>query len=284
MSFKDRRTQSAGSHGIVEHSDVLPTETDSPYEEYADIRPLTPSEQSYAALHYLSEQLDQRLLVPYLRDEQGNSLGAAPECIITIQSSGRCKGFMARAVWSDPHGRFLDQITLVFEQHGQGDLLDLASTLAHEKIHAVQQQKGSPGQGNYHNRQFSNWMKSIGLQTSKTGKPGGAEIGTGMSDYPIPGGPFERVMNEILEQGFRFPFEAARALSDPADPDEGADGVADDADMGPKDPSKVKFTCPSCGLKARAKHSALLHCGGHACGLARMVPEYPYHGGVPDAS
>ncbi len=182
--------------------------------EKIDIRPLTPTEQLNFAVHDLAEQINERIFIPHLTDEEGMRLGPAPDCILTIQSFGRSKGFAAKTVWSDNYGQYLDQITLIFRQHHPGDVKDIAGTLAHEMMHAKQFHDGKSGVRNYHNRQFSNWMKSIGIQTSQTGKPGGAEIGTGMRQYIIDGGPFDRVIDEIIAAGFEFPWEATGAFGD----------------------------------------------------------------------
>jgi hypothetical protein len=234
------------------------------YDENSDVRTLTPSEQLSAAIHYLYEQLDERLFKPYLRDKHGDLLGGAPDVIITVQSTGRVKGFAAKAIWSDHRGSYLDQITLVFKNHGHGDVKDLASTLAHEAMHAKQFHDGKPGGGNYHNRQFSDWMKSIGLQTSQTGKPGGRDIGVGMSDYIIQGGPFDRVMDELIAEGFSIPWETVDAIRVSA---------GDGDPPKPRDLSKVKFTCPQCGQNAWAKRSAKLLCGISACAAAPMITQ-----------
>ncbi|MEO1242779.1 MAG: hypothetical protein AAFX54_12795 [Pseudomonadota bacterium] len=236
----------------------------SSYEVIDAARPLNPSEQLCASIHYLREQLNKRLYVPHLKDREGTPLGGVPNVIITIQSRGRAKGFAAKSIWSNHRGVYLDQITLIFSNHAHGDIKDLASTLVHEDMHAKQFHDGKPGSGNYHNRQFSDWMKSIGLQTSQTGKPGGAEIGTGMSDYIIEGGPFDCVMDELIAEGFCIPWETI-------------DSIQRGSDVGnarpPRDRSKVKFTCPRCGQNAWAKSTAAILCGQDNCSKSRMISQ-----------
>lgn len=241
---------------------------DSPYVENLH-RPLTPTQQINAALHDLFDKLNERLFVPYLIDKDGNRLGPVPPCILTIQSFGRCKGFAAKAVWSDDHNTLLDQITIVFRAHRRGDVKDLAQTTAHEMMHSKQFRDGETGVKNYHNRQFADWMKSIGLQTSKTGEPGGAEIGTGMSDYVIEGGPFDRVMDEIIAEGFGFPWEAVDFQLQVDEPDSG-DIPGQPEPPKPKDKSKSKFTCPNCQQIARANYTAKLACLQPGCNGVEM--------------
>ena len=232
------------------------------YDANGEIRPLSPTEQLTCALEFLSTELDRRLFSAYLKDTDDTPLGPPPACILTIQSSGRCKGFAAKSVWSDNCGKYLDQITLVFDAHAHGDVKDLSATLAHEKMHAKQFHDGKPGTGNYHNRQFADWMKSIGIQTSKTGRPGGAEIGTGMSQYIVEHGPFDQIMDELIAEGFFFPWEAVGMM-------QSKDGGSVPPSK-PRDRSKMKFTCPVCGQNAWAKQAAKLACLGPNCQHAPM--------------
>src|SRR5271166_2603727 len=67
---------------------------------------------------------------------------------------------------------------------------DVCSTLVHEQCHAFVRHFGRPTRAGYHDRQWAELMKRIGLQPSHTGAPGGRETGYKMSDYVIEGGPF----------------------------------------------------------------------------------------------
>jgi hypothetical protein len=42
-------------------------------------------------------------------------------------------------------------------------------TLLHEILHAVQQQDGKPGKGNFHNKEFVGWCEKVGLPTDSKG-------------------------------------------------------------------------------------------------------------------
>ncbi len=230
------------------------------YDITTEAAPLTPTEQTSTAINRLFEDLNQRLVIPSLKDKGGNHLGPVPECIITVHSSGRCAGFAAKARWSNHKGAYLDEIAIVYSEHKHGDLKAIASTLLHEMMHAKQFHHGKPGKGNYHNRQFSNWMKCCGLQTSKTGTPGGEEIGTGMSDYIIEGGIFEKVLDGLIEEGFCIPWEVIGA-SDTGH----ITGPEGSGETKPRDKSKMKFTCPVCKQNAWAKLTAKLACLNKNC-------------------
>ncbi len=53
----------------------------------------------------------------------------------------------------------------------------MLATLAHEMVHLWQHHFGKPGRGRYHNKEWAEKMKSIGLQPTTTGKDDGAETG-----------------------------------------------------------------------------------------------------------
>ena len=126
---------------------------------------------------------------------------------------------------------------------GQTDR-DIMSVLVHEMCHLWQSEFGRRSSNNYHNRQFAARMLDIGLQTSMTGKPGGDEIGRGMSHYIIEGGRFDKAFQTLARRGFNLTWESGFPKP-----------------RGKIDSSKVKFLCPSCGLKALAIAQAKHVCG-----------------------
>jgi SprT-like family protein len=226
--------------------------------------------QFMATYERLFNSLNKDLLAHFLRDGAGRKCGCAPDCILAGEYRlKRYRGFAAKAVWSDKHGRKLDQITLVFDHGHPLDVKGLASTLAHEMVHATQFRDKTIGRGNYHNADFRDRMKSIGLQASHTGVPGGRDIGSGMTHYIIEHGPFDTVIDKILREGFAFPVEVTS-------PDENAGGTwRGKTGAVAKDPSKAKFYCQNCGQIARAKKTANLKCGRVQCCNQRLVLDWP---------
>jgi len=122
-------------------------------------------------------------------------------------------------------------------------------TLAHEMVHQLQQEHGTPPKNVYHNRQWAAMMKQIGLYPSDSGKPGGAETGRYVGHYIINGGLFDTVFTEFAKKHDMSLF--------------GDMPVA--AKLKGKT-SKFKFVCPECGQNAWAKITAKLICG--ECGEA----------------
>lgn len=272
----------ANSVHVIEDCDVLPLDENSPYELTPDIRPLSASEQLHTAGQELVHLLNERLLALCMKNRQGNFVGQAPEFILTIQSSGRRKGSVAQSVWSDRHGSFRDEISLCCECHAHGDVRDLSLTLVQCMVILTQlyrgkthKSKASNSLSPYRNRQYADWMWSMGLWTYKPGKDDTVPaVGAGLNVRVMSGSTFDRVIDEILSDGFAFPWEAVRALPAVANPHNGATESEAEAEDKPKDPSKVKFSCPSCGLNAWAKQSAILCCGGPLCGTPRMLPRH----------
>jgi hypothetical protein len=73
------------------------------------------------------------------------------------------------------------------------------SVLVREQCHLWQWVHGKPFQGTCHDRQWSAKMESIGLMSSRTGRPGGKRTGHRLTHYVIEGGPFERAFNSMPE-------------------------------------------------------------------------------------
>jgi hypothetical protein len=76
-------------------------------------------------------------------------------------------------------------------------------------------------------------MKSIGLQPSSTGMPGGKETGQHMSDYIIAGDAFEQSYDRLAATKWKLNLESAHRPGEQKGPS-----------------SKTKFTCSSCGQNA----------------------------------
>jgi hypothetical protein len=77
-------------------------------------------------------------------------------------------------------------------------MVEVLQTLVHEMVHVWQFHHGKPGRGRYHNAEWADKMESIGLMPSSTGLPGGRRVGDHMADYPMPGGRFVNLVNELV--------------------------------------------------------------------------------------
>jgi predicted SprT family Zn-dependent metalloprotease len=119
------------------------------------------------------------------------------------------------------------------------------STLVHEMVHQFQQEHGKPPKGAYHNKQWAEMMKDVGLYPSDTAKPGGAETGRYVSHYIVPEDPFCRAYEKFSKKYDMSLFG----------------DLPDAKKKGKGKTSKFKFVCPECSQNAWAKVTAKLVCG-----------------------
>jgi len=194
--------------------------------------------------------------------------GTLPQVLITLQRHRGAQGFFCpkrfRRRGQDGvtiHEVALNPDTFVGRTDDQ-----ILSTLAHEMVHVWQQEHGKPGRGGYHNRQWARKMHAIGLTPSDTGEPGGAMTGDRMSHYIRENGLFAATCRQFL-QSYRLVWESAVTRAD--DPD---------APGGPATQTRVKFTCPICGLNMWGKPGALIACVACTKETGEHIPMLPNDG------
>lgn len=186
--------------------------------------------------------------------------GQLPNCLITLQRKGRTMGYFCRKRFIRDDGTYCDEIAMNPAYFDDKDTEEVLQTLVHEMVHLWQFHFGKAGRGRYHNRQWAEKMKTIGLYPSHTGKEGGRELGDQMMDYIIEGGAFARETTILLAQGFKITWRDHK-MSNGANAPNPADPDAATGDTGTKAGKRVKYTCPKCKLNAWAKHEAKLMCG-----------------------
>lgn len=128
--------------------------------------------------------------------------GRLPQVLITLQREKGAGGFFAHRRFRKADGGRIDEIALNPTQFGRMPPIRVASILVHEMVHMEQAHFGKPGPGAFHNREWGEMMKRVGLYPSNTSRPGGAETGSRMSHYILPGGLFDRIARQhsILQQ------------------------------------------------------------------------------------
>ena len=124
--------------------------------------------------------------------------GQLPNCLITLQRSKRSYGYFCGDRFGRTDGLVTDEIALNPRYFHVRPVEEVLSTLAHEMVHLWQHHYGKPGRGRYHNREWAQRMKAIGLHPSSTGKEGGQETGDSVGHFIVPGGPFEVAAHELL--------------------------------------------------------------------------------------
>ncbi|WP_240202945.1 SprT-like domain-containing protein [Burkholderia sp. LMG 13014] len=247
-----------------------------------------PTVQAYAELQQAYDFFNDRLFG-----------GVLPDCLITFQRQKRSYGYYSHERFVDPAtGSRTDEIAMNCEYFASVPLIEILQTLVHEMVHLWQTRFGTPSRKGYHNREFANQMKEVGLMPSSTGAPGGAEVGQHMADYAMPGGPFLRACETLLQGAFRitwmdrFPVNAGHIQTpeilegDPAaqslvtlgaysrpvqdapevvtvGPSQGTAGG-----KAPNRSNRLKFVCPVCGDPVWGKPTLANVKHGGECGDA----------------
>jgi SprT-like family len=177
--------------------------------------------------------------------------GRLPRCLITMQRRVGAYGYFAgdRFGTRDGHEK-TDEIALNPAHLKERTTQETLSTLVHEMTHLEQHHFGQPSRNGYHNKQWAELMKRVGLFPSDTAQPGGKETGQRVSHYIVPGGPFDIACAELLNEGVSLDYVEMWSETD-----EGKKARKTKA------ASKTKYTCPACSLNAWAKPDVLLVCG-----------------------
>jgi SprT-like family. len=197
-----------------------------------------------------------------------------PNVLVTLQRKANTRGYFTANAFVGRGGNLArveegDELKLTLnavhelalnpDHFGRTDK-EILSTLVHEMAHVWQETCGNASKHRYHDKEWGAKMKSIGLQPSSTGEPGGKETGQKVSHWIIEGGPFDLAFKKLETKGFKLNWQAR--------------GESKLAKV--KAASKTKYTCPNCEQNAWAKPAASLICG--ACfeesgELEVMLPE-----------
>ena len=174
---------------------------------------------------------------------------ALPPCLITMQRKNGAYGYFAGDRFGTKDGQEkTDEIALNPSHFRARTTEEILSTLVHEMAHLWQHHQGKPSRTSYHNREWAERMRKLGLMPSDTGEPGGKETGQKMSHYVAERGPFAGACGRLLAGGFALPY--VELWSD-----------GDESKRKKKAASKTKYTCPGCGVNAWAKPETRLICG-----------------------
>ena len=172
--------------------------------------------------------------------------GRLPQVLVTLQRHAKSLGYFSserfngRIENAAVHELALNPDTFI----GRTDAMIL-STLVHEMAHVWQQTYGKSPRKGYHDRQWAEKMREIGLHPSTTGEPGGEETGQRMSHYILPEGRYAQAYAKLAARGFQLHWQS----------------VPESQQARKKRESKTKYTCPDCEQNAWAKPDALLICG-----------------------
>jgi predicted SprT family Zn-dependent metalloprotease len=219
-------------------------------------QPVKPTRETYDPLQQAYETLNRALFE-----------AALPNCLISLQRHKQSYGYFCGDRFGRADGTLTDEIALNpshFRDRSQEAIL---STLAHEMVHLWQHHFGKAGRGRYHNMEWAEKMKSIGLQPTSTGKEGGAETGDAMDHMIAPEGPFDRTVRKLLARGLVISWTEQPARTAASGNDDG-----DDEESKSKSGKRVRYVCPHGDMKAWAKHGAKLVCGEHMAAMEVNLP------------
>lgn len=216
--------------------------TKSPHTKTAINYSLKPNQELHDDLQRIISHLNYRLF----NDE-------LPECLLSLRAGLRTavclspQSLAQRNVHSSP--------ALLFKpsEFKPQPTLEWLATLTKSLVDLWQYYFGRPGRRGYHNREWANKMKSIGLQSSHSGKEGGRETGETMRFYRISGGLFERSAREIQKDGLTLRWQGSLHNEPSA-----------------KNGKRIKYQCPICMSNAWAKADFHLVCGKHN---EKMLPK-----------
>ena len=187
--------------------------------------------------------------------------GELPDCLITLHKrSRRSAGYFSPDRFRRQDGAVTDEIALNPRRLSEETAVTMLATLVHEMVHLRQKHFGKPGRGRYHNKEWGRMMKEVGLYPSKTGLPGGREIGDSVTHYIVAGGPFDRASQKLLSGDYKLTWQNHAPSSD------NLRRVHVGSDVpGTTTGNRWKYTCLECGVNAWGKPNIKLVCG--ACGV-----------------
>jgi predicted SprT family Zn-dependent metalloprotease len=144
-----------------------------------------------------------------------------PTCLLTVQREKSVMGYFSANRWTDPQGEVVHEIAVNPAYFARHNLMEVLQTIVHEMAHNWQHCFGNPSRNGYHNKEWADKMELIGLMPSSTGRAGGKRTGQKVSDYPEPGGAFDRAARSFIRRSKGLPWvDRFAALSPSCQPRE----------------------------------------------------------------
>lgn len=187
------------------------------------------------------------------------------DCLIVIARQKNVAGHYAHKRWFHVKDQETDELALNPSMFVKFPLIEICQTVVHEMCHGWQYHYGKPSRAGYHNKEWANKMIEVGLMPSTTGTVGGKIVGQGMNDYPLEGGKFmevtEELMNSDLFTGLYLEVNPEIAdLINENSPlfDQVKDLTLAQIESKPKGPIKAKYSCNCSNVWGRPDLE--LHC------------------------
>ena len=140
--------------------------------------------------------------------------GQLPKSLITLQRQSRTKGYVSNNRWvnTTPDAQKIDELAINPEYWMGWPVAGVFATLVHEQCHVWQCAFGKPGRNGYHNKEWGNKMKEVGLIPTSTGRPDGKETGDSVTHYIALNGRFHKSLVNLLDDGFTLSWLDRAAL------------------------------------------------------------------------
>ena len=178
------------------------------------------------------------------------------DVIITVVRKNQSKGYYYEKSFIEGNKQIIPEIALNPDLF-QFDEKIVLSTLLHEMCHHYQALYGTTSKNNYHNKEFSEIMKNVGLQTYdlKTNK----SVGYAVTHNIIPDGKYDTFYNSLKEKGNIIDFKSYHqtlALNGGSPEDE---EEIEKLKKKARQKKKIKYTC-KCGCNVWGKPGLNIKC------------------------
>lgn len=206
--------------------------------------------------------------------------GTLPEPIIlVVRNKKTIGGYFVPNKWmaSEDEEVVLHEIGVNANVISELGIADSIMVQVHEMLHLWQWEYGKPSPDGYHNKEFAEKSKSIGLTTEEldtAGNKTGRDVGRNITAEIIMGGAFEKALSEIPDE-IVLPWISLPVEVDPTSPGGGGNGKSTESDKNPDHPNKqnwpkhggkrnrnkTTYSCPVCGSKIWGKPGLNIKCG-----------------------
>jgi len=194
--------------------------------------------------------------------------GTLPKVMLTFsRNSNVIGGYFSPAKWRNDEGDLVHEIAINANHMDGSDIVKLMHILIHEMIHLWQWEQGKPSRNGYHNNEWIEKAKRLGLKCKRD--DGKEDVpGQAVQTFLIPKGKAEIAIAELPEDAI-LPWMAVPLNPEPPTPSQGqgesgqgesGQGKSGEGRSQGRSGKRAKYTCPVCGLNAWAKPGAALGC------------------------
>jgi predicted SprT family Zn-dependent metalloprotease len=167
-------------------------------------------------------------------------------------------GYYSPDKWSNGDGTMIDEIAINANLMADGNEVELFQVLIHEMSHLWQHKHGTPGRGGYHNVEWAEKAKAIGLKPYSTKDPE-QETGDSITTKFIEGGPAMLAVANMPEE-ISIPWYAV-PMAEPDGPrPESPKPEEPEVPEVPKAGKRTKYTCHKCGANIWGKAGLNIQC------------------------